>query len=214
MTKYSVPGTRRIGVRPATNALHAVRYAEVRGRPLTHAITINWDRLGVSNEDALILFQKLRTRVRRHWSYLRKTTGPAVGHLDDIGSQENPGGHRNTHWGVAIAPELVERFEEVVRRRLTKLIGKRDLGEALHFAPIYAPGGYAKYILKGVDPNYGGYFHIRPEDQGFVAGRGRTFVARSLSFTARKQAGWVRRKSKDQHAAPAAAGRTKSTPAT
>ena len=141
----------------------------------------------------MALFQALRARVRRHWAYVQKKHGLTVEHLDDIGAHENPGGRRNTHWGVAVAAEFVREFEITVRQRLSKLTGIKDLGAALHFAPIYAGGGYAKYILKGIDPSYQRYFFIEAEDQGFIAGRGRTFVARSISQAARRQAGWSRK---------------------
>ena len=76
---------------------------------------------------------------------------------------------------------------------LTKMTGRRDLGSALEIREIYALGGLAKYILKGVRPDGADYFHIEAIDQGRVFGR-RTFVSRTLDFSARKAAGWKRKR--------------------
>ena len=55
-------------------------------------------------------------------------------------------------------------------------------------------GGYGEGdILKGIDPAYGRYLHIRPANEGIVTGR-RTGASRAIGRAARKAAGWKRKK--------------------
>ena len=49
---------------------------------------------------------------------------------------------------------------------------------------VYAPGGLAKYILKGINPDYADHFHMKAANEGVVFGR-RTGVSRAISKAAR-----------------------------
>jgi hypothetical protein len=194
VTKSAPVGTLHLGVGPATNVLHAVRFAASRGRPLSTAVTINWDRLGLADPDATAAFRKLRSKVKAHWKYLRVFKGIVLESFDDVVSHENPEGHRNTHWLIHVPAFFAPQFKKAVARFLAKVVGINELGRALHFTAVGGPGGFAKYMLKGVDPSYGDYFCIDPIEQGFISGRGRTSVSRVLSQAARKRDGWVRKR--------------------
>ena len=86
-------------------------------------------------------------------------------------------------------------LEREVTKRVKKRAGLDDLGTALHFIhddQVEAPGTLAKYILKGLDPAFGRYYHMKTEDMGWVTGR-RTGASRSLGRAAREAAGWDRK---------------------
>jgi len=187
-------GTHHISVSAATNALYAARFAADTGRAFTLLVTINWHRLSIDDACALRAWRSLRDSVMRHWRYLRSVRGPSVGQLVGVASQENPGGRRNTHWLVAVPDRWAPEFRRIVQKNLAKVAGVPQLGASLVIEPLYAVGGAMKYALKGVDPAYQGYFNITAKDQGFIAGKGRTSVSRSLSYTARRRAGWVRQR--------------------
>lgn len=193
MTKSSSHGTRHIGVRPATNIFHAVRFAADRGAPLNLAVTINWHRLGIDDSDATRLFRDLRRRLARRWKYLC-VSKPGIGRFHDVSVQENPGGTRNTHWLIRVPAMIETTFRADVSRFLKKLVGLEEVGRALHMKPVESAGSYAKYLNKGVNPAFGPYFRTTPSDQGFIEGRGRTSVARDLSFAARQREGWTRKR--------------------
>jgi hypothetical protein len=192
VTKSSGIGTTHIGVRPATNVLHGIRFAAASQRPLSLAATINWDRLGLSDGAARDAFRELRRKVRRRWTYLKQSKSLELGPFDDVGSHENPAGHFNTHWLIRVPAFFTAEFKRTVTRFLKKIVCGEELGQALHFRAAPTPGSFAKYMLKGVDPDYAAYFHMQAQDQGFVVGRGRTFVGRAIGQSARRQAGWKR----------------------
>jgi hypothetical protein len=187
-------GTAYIGVKPATNLLHGLRYASEQRGPLSLAVTLNWNRLDVPDADALALFRQVRQKVRRRWTYLQKTRHHALAPLDDAGAHENPDGKRNTHWLVRVSQDHEPEFKAAVARALKVVLGRGNFGKGLHFRRVETIGSFAKYVLKGIEPVYADYFHIRAVDQGFIEGRGRTFVSRAIGYSARKQAGWVRKR--------------------
>lgn len=194
MTKSGPLGTTQIGIRPATNAFHAARYAAETNRLPTVAVTINWDRLGYDDEHASAMFRDLRRRVRRRWKYLR-LFDPSIGHLDDFGSHENPDGRRNTHWSVYVPTQMTTEFRSAVEKAARAVTKLRVLpNRAILFQRIEAVGSHMKYLLKGIRPDAASYFHMEAIPQGFVSGRGRTFVSRSLGFSARKAANWKRKR--------------------
>jgi hypothetical protein len=194
LAKSGTHGTTHIGVKAATNAFHAARFATATGRPFTLVVTINWDRLGIADELAMKAFRQVRDKLRRHWRYLRERHGPGVGRLECVGAHENPNGRRNTHWLVAVPAPWAGEFQRSLEKYLAKVADADELGAALHVKPIHAVGGAVKYAMKGVEAAYQDYFWLDARDQGFIAGRGRTFVSRDISQAARKRAGWTRRR--------------------
>jgi hypothetical protein len=190
VTKYSGVGTTHIGVRQATGVYHATRFSAARQQSINLGVDINWDRLGVDDTTASTIFRELKRRVARRWAHLRKTSCPELEPLTYVGTHENPEGKRNTHWCAYVAPGFQSEFRRTVEERLKKLTGVENLGRALRFKRIATAGTHNKYILKGVNPAYARYFHMRAVDQGFVGGRGRVFISRTIGWTARQTAGW------------------------
>lgn len=190
-------GTQRIGHRPGTNLFHAVRFAQSRGRPINAHVTLSFTDLGLTDDDAAEFFSAIRNGVARRWKREREAKGRAIGTFDDAHAHEHPeGGRRHVHW-IMHRPAGVSRaeLEREIMKRVKKRAGLDDLGTALHFQhedTVRAPGTLAKYILKGMDPTYARYFHMRAEDMGWVTGR-RTGTSRSLGRAARKLAKWDRK---------------------
>ncbi len=180
-------------MKPATNAFHAVRFANEEGRGLDLFVTINLSKLGVAADDGCAFISKLRVKMNGAWKYQRDMKGAPLGPFDGLGSHENPDGKRHVHWMVRVPVSARPWFEVTLTKFLRKMSGVEELGTALEIKPIYAAGTLAKYILKGVSSDYAAYFHMSATDQGVVVGR-RTFVSRSLSRTARKAAGWKRKR--------------------
>lgn len=187
-------GTRYIGMKQAAGAFHATRFARDCGQPINLGVVLNWTRLGVEPDYASRIFSELCRRTARRWTYLRKTAAPDLPRLAYISVQENPDGHRNTHWNVSIPPAYAAEFRRTVAARLRKLVGVASLGRGLRFVRIETAGGYTKYCLKGVLPAGASHFHMRAVDQGFIGGRGRVTVSRTIGRTARKAAGWSRKR--------------------
>lgn len=193
MTKTTTPGTRAIGIKPATNVFHAVRFAREIGRDPNLFVTVNLSKLGIGDEAAGPFFSALRAKVRRAWKYRRDHKNVALGALDDVGAHENPDGKRHVHWLVRVPEDARSWFEEAVDKFARKLAGLDDLGTAIETQEIYALGGLTKYIMKGVDAQFGSYFHTDTSDQGEVICR-RTFASRTLGYAARKEANWKRKR--------------------
>ena len=188
-TKY---GSSHIGRRPAENALHAIRFATAVDRPINLSVCINFETLGVSEDQAGKMFRVLRTNIVRWWKYQRVGKGRDVGEVFDYHAHANPCGSRHVHWQINVPDFLEQEFREAVESRLRSQIQRSDLGDALHFKPIPKPGSHALYVLRGIEPDYADYLHIRAANEGTVTGR-RTGVSRAVSKAARKRAGWQRK---------------------
>ncbi|MFN3727709.1 MAG: hypothetical protein ACK4SZ_15555 [Allosphingosinicella sp.] len=198
-TKY---GTACIGRRVAENALHAIRYAGLTGRPINAHITISFIALGIHDDEAGAVFRKLQISLARWWRYQRWDKGRDIGPTVGIYAHANPAGSRHVHWLMHLPHDLSDDFIAAVNKRLCKLAGLDDIGDALHVQAVARPGGVAKYVLRGIDPAYAEYLHIRAANEGTVSCR-RTGTTRSIGKAARKLAGWNRKKNTID--APAAA---------
>lgn len=185
-------GTLSIGRRAAENLLHGVRFAKSIGQPLNTHVTVSFTVLGIDDDQAGALFQDLQSRVVRWWAYQR-SKGRVTGQLLGVHSHANPAGSRHVHWLTAVPSEIAAEFEAVVADRLRKVTGRIDLRDALDVGPVSGPGGLAKYILRGIDPDYAAYLSIEPANEGRVTGR-RTGTSRGLGKATRKRAGWVRKR--------------------
>lgn len=198
-TKY---GTHSIGRRAAENALHAIRYAGLTGRPVNAHVTISFIALGIHDDKAGDVFRKLQISLARWWRYQRKDKGRDIGPSVGIYAHANPAGSRHVHWLLHLPDEIRSDFIGAVEKRLRKLAGLDDIGDALHVQEVDRPGGIAKYVLRGIEPAYADYLHIRASNEGIVSCR-RTGTSRFIGKAARKLAGWNRRKNAID--APAAA---------
>lgn len=192
LTKYGAGTTYYIGPKAASNVFHAARFATERGEPLNTMITIDFDAIGVDDDQAGYVFKEVRARVTRWHSYQRKK-GVPMGRLPSIHAHANPAGRRHVHWVVHVAPAIAPTFSTVVADRLCKIIGQVELvPEAVKITSVYAPGGLTKYILKGINPAYADHFHMKAANEGVVFGR-RTGVSRAISKAARLADGWKRK---------------------
>ena len=189
-TKY---GTHSIGRRAAENALHAIRYAGLTGRPINTHVTISFIALGIHDDEAGAVFRKLQISLARWWRYQRKDKGREIGAPVGVYAHANPAGSRHVHWLMHLPADIRADFIAAVNKRLCKIARLDDIGDALHAQEVDQPGGVAKYILRGIDPAYAEYLHIRADNEGTVACR-RTGTTRIIGKAARKLAGWNRRK--------------------
>jgi hypothetical protein len=188
-TKY---GTASIGRRAAENALHAVRFASAVNRPINSLLTLSFVALGIHDDQANALFRKLQASVARWWRYQRKDKNRDIGPSVAVYAQANPAGSRHVHVLLHLPASVEADFYVAVAKRLRKLTGVDDLGDALHMKRIEWPGGAAKYVLRGINPAYGPYLHIEPFNEGHVTGR-RTGTSRFIGKSARDAAEWNRR---------------------
>lgn len=189
--------TRWIGRRQAERLFCAVRFAGDKGRPMNTHITLSFTDLGLDEAAASDFFIWLRTSFRRRWKREFMQNGRALGTFDDMHAHENPnGGRRHVHWLMHRPSQLPRaELEQAISQRIKRRAGIENLGSALHIQHddvVLAPGTLAKYILKGTDPAFGGYFYMRTAPMGWVTGR-RTGTSRTLGVTARATAGWSRK---------------------
>jgi len=125
---------------------------------------------------------------------------PAIVKQQDIGppvatyTHANPAGSRHVDILMHLPETIRGTFIDAVDKRLRKLSGLDDIGDALHLQPAPTPGTLAKYVLRGIEPTYAASFHINPANEGQVACR-RTGTSRIVGRTARQFAGWDRKAS-------------------
>lgn len=185
-------GTASIGRRAAENALHAIRYAGQTGRAINAHITISFIALGIHDDEAGAVFRKLQISLSRWWRYQRKDKGREIGPPVGVYAHANPAGSRHVHWLMHIPADIRTDFIAALNKRLCKISGLDDIGDALHVQDVDRPGGLAKYAFRGIDPAYADYLHIRPQNEGTVSCR-RTGTSRAIGKAARKGAGWNRK---------------------
>ena len=171
---------------------HGVRFAKARKRRINTHVTISFTDLGVEEAQASGFFSDVRNGLARRWKREREVKGRPIGTLDDVHAHEHPeGGCRHVHW-LLHRPRAMSRaeFEAQIIKRVKKRAGLDDLGTAVHFQhgdKVRGPGTLAKYILKGTDAAYAGYFHMRTKPMGWVSGR-RTGTSRTLGKAAQRAA--------------------------
>lgn len=184
--------TASIGVVQATGVFHAVRFANDNRRALNMLVTVNLDQIGIDEVAAGDGFRAIWKSLARWWNYQRTAKGRALGTFDAYAVHENPDGKRHVHWVMYMPDEAHADIIAAIEKRVCKIAKVDCAGSALHFLPIEKPGGVAKYTLKGVNPAFAGYFHMRAHDQGIISGR-RVAVSRSIGRAARERAGWSRK---------------------
>ncbi|MBX3476197.1 MAG: hypothetical protein KF910_01165 [Brevundimonas sp.] len=159
----------------------------------TH-VTVSFAPVGIDAEVAGRAFADLQARVTRWWRDQRQRQGRDIGELQGFHCHSNPAGSRHVHWVLHVPPAFAAAFADTVKNRLQKISGRVDLRDGLHIGPVHTPGSLAKYVLRGIEPEYADYLHIMAANEGLVAGCRRTGVSRAASKAARKRAGWVRKK--------------------
>ena len=184
-----------IGRRAAENALHAVRFANDNGTPINALITISFIALGIHDDEAGQAFRQLQISLGRWWRYQRSQKGREIGPPIGVYAHANPAGSRHVHWLMHLPGEIESDFIAAVTKRLCKISGLDDIGDALHVQPVTRPGGAAKYAFRGIDPAYAEYLHIEAANEGQVSCR-RTGTSRAIGLAARRQAGWNRKASR------------------
>lgn len=192
-TNPGARGTDFIPYRSTLNGLHAVRFCSDTGTPMTHVLTLDLEWVRADDSGGRVL-KELRQRVTRWWRDQRDRKGRDLGSFKGMLVIANPG-YLHGHWLLHLPEEVVADFLAVVVSRLAKITGVSEerATDACHLKPVGAPGTLAKYVLKGVDPYYADHFHIEAQPEGFVEGR-RVSISRAISKTARKRAGWVRKR--------------------
>jgi hypothetical protein len=187
-------GGLHVGRRACENALHAIRYVADAGRPMNTHITVSFAAVEVGDENAGLVFADLQARVGRWWRDQRQRKGRDLGHILGFHCHSNPAGSRHVHWVVHVPSEIASEFAAVVRNRLQKITGRIDLRDGLDIGPVETAGSLAKYIMRGIEPEYADYLHIEPANEGYISDCRRTGVSRAASKASRKRAGWVRKK--------------------
>lgn len=183
-----------IGIKAALNVLHAIRYARDIGRPINAHVTISLIALGIDDDAAGAFFQKLQISVARWWRYQRLSKGQDIGSLTTVYCHANPGGSRHVDILMHLPDTIWAGFKAMLDKRLCKLAGLDDVGDAIHLQAAPTPGSLAKYLLRGIDPAYANYLHLQAENEGQVACR-RTGTSRIVGRAARQTALWDRKAS-------------------
>lgn len=190
-----MPYTDHIGRKAAENICHAFDYAKYIGQPLNHYITIN---LRSSQQDRQVtpseVFQIIRHKFRVWRVYtLRKqgmsTKAPAYVYTLEAPNQNHP--HAN--WVLHVPEHLADAFRNKLPQWVAKACG--EVGPFDLEVQVVDPETdktLAKYVVKGTDPNYIEYLHLKEvaAPQGRIWGR-RVGVSPAISRTARKQAGFI-----------------------
>jgi len=193
ITRYS---SQHLSRNTAENAFHAVRFANYRGRPLNHFITIDLATLGIFPEKAVREFSKLISGMYRRWRYQTVEKGRPLGGFDFLYVHENPGEQKpHVHMLVHLPEDYAVEFKTALAMSIRNRYGLINLAEALNIKEAPTPGTVMKYIAKGTRREFKDYFFMDDvSEQGTVYGR-RAQISRSLNRTARKNAGWTRKKS-------------------
>jgi hypothetical protein len=100
---------------------------------------------------------------------------------------ENHGGDTHVHWAVHVPKPLQREFGTKLRRWLARVAGAVTCeASAIYCQPIPGPRGLGKYMMKGIDPRYAAFYHVRHEAQGIVYGK-RCGISESLGPRARRR---------------------------
>lgn len=187
-------GGLHVGRRACENALHAIRYVAEAGRPMNTHVTVSFGPLDIDEDIAGTVFSDLQARITRWWRDQRTRKSRDLGDVLGFHCHSNPAGSRHVHWVLHVPPEIDAEFRAVVRNRLQKITGRIDLRDGLNIGTVDTAGSLAKYVLRGIEPEYADYLHIDAANEGYVAGCRRTGVSRAASKASRKRAGWIRKK--------------------
>lgn len=161
----------------------AFDFAEVRGSAFNIYVVINLtesERAGAAAQ-----FEVIRHKYRDWLAYLRRKGATGARPIYTF-SFEAPDGHHHVNWTLHIPPHLLDAF----RQRLDKWVQRACGGHGpfdIDCQPITANHkALAKYLMKGVDPEFVGHFHLQKvhAPQGLFVGK-RAGMSPSLGKAAR-----------------------------
>lgn len=171
----------------ADNFFPAIRFAETIGRPLNTFVTLNLDHTDCRPELVSKAFERLRDHHFTRWlRYQAKQSGrrhymPAA----YVWVIEHAGGDVHVHWLVHIPPQLRPLFEAKLSRWLNRVAGAVHCkNSAIHVQRVTGARGLGKYMMKGIEPRYAAFYHVRRSPQGIVYGK-RCGISKSLGPTQR-----------------------------
>lgn len=163
--------THSIHPRQARNSRPAILRAEELGLPLNQLVTINFTAQSVSEERLICLVLE---KIRRRYCRWAKEPGKKKKALPFTGTMiwvlENTGCIA-AHLMLHVPEGRLAAFEKEVTGWVAKYTGQPLVGSALDIRPIYNPHGLRKYLLKGLDPIYGGLYRVRTVPQGRILGK-------------------------------------------
>jgi hypothetical protein len=179
-----------ISDRHALNLIEAAEFADRKGWPLNHFLTINLTIAGIAMADAHAFITGL---LKRAGDWLRTEDVPLV-HLWVL---ENPPGHGlNVHILLHV-PSRLRRSFFLLQRRWIRAAGASRKRRAVMSKPVghryrardkvhhaRALGGLMKYFIKGAEPDTCEELDTRHEPQGVIVGK-RSGVSESIGRKAR-----------------------------
>jgi hypothetical protein len=184
-TTSGVRQSHHIGRKSASNMAHAVRVADALGLPLNQFVTFNFEHTACPEHLVSRQFQRLRDNhfgkclARKRGK--AKATPPVY-----VWSIENSGGCLNVHWVVHIPKGRVLDFRARLAEWLVAVAGEVSCASAIDVKHAPRPQGLIKYISKGIDPAYAGFFRIDHFPQGLVHGK-RAGTSKALGPSVRRR---------------------------
>jgi hypothetical protein len=179
--------TTHINRKPASNLRQAVRMAEAIGRPLNQVVTLNFAKTECEPQHTSSAFERLRDNYYGPWLRRAAVAPGADGPPAFVWVIENSGGHTHAHWMVHVPPHRQADFAARIGKWMLAVAGEVQPG-AINIRAAYNPRGFAKYMLKGINPADAFLYRIRPYSQGVVFDK-RSGFSRSLGPVARKRIG-------------------------
>lgn len=172
--------------KPASNLHHAVRIAKAIGLPLTHTVTLNFSLVAVDQRLAGRAFARLRTQLFGHWARRpsRKHGGKAFTPTF-VWVVEAVDGFVHIHWMLHLPCGRITDFRERLPSWVAAVAGEIQGENALTFRVAYNPRGFARYMLKGMDPALAETYGIDPKAQGLVHGK-RSGFSQNLGPAAKR----------------------------
>jgi hypothetical protein len=190
--------------RPAENICHAFDFALYQGTPLNRYVVINFP--APDCDTATWMFAAIRDKFRNWYNRRTKQLYKAPLLPKYVYTLENPSGSRaHANWVVYVPESLLAEFDRKLSSWSRKVL-RREPGFDLKNKSVdqNTYKTLAKYVLKGLDPLYVDYLHLKnfAEPQGRIYGR-RACASASLSRASRKAAGFVARRDRDKLASAA-----------
>lgn len=184
-----------INRKSAENILKAFDYAKYIDKPLNQFVVCRMADAHFDQADAL--FRKIRLKCRSWLQRRQAKNGLPVESPVYTYSFENPeSGGLHVNWVIHIPDEFQTEFRSKLPGWVTKALGSPVEARDIHVQDVdpFSDKRLANYILKGVDPAYIDYLHLRKiaAPQGPISGR-RSGASLSINREARSQSGFIPR---------------------